>query len=139
MIIDAVREYLLSCPEISGKKVNINCLGTRQGSLTLDNVPADTTIKKYCDGEELKQAVFSLAIRDRYDENLQENTSVSELLEKIEVWLYTQNLNNNLPKLTEDKISPVSIEVTKSGHLYDTSMANGRWQLEFRLLYIQKA
>jgi len=139
MIIDAVREYLFSCPELSGKKMNINCLGTKQGSLTLDNVPADATVKKYCDGAELKQAVFSLGVRDRYDENLEANTSVSQLLEKIEVWIYKQNLLNNLPVFLDDKINAVAVEVTKSGHLYDTSMANGRWQLEFRLLYLQKA
>lgn len=139
MIIDAVREYLLSCPELSGKKININCLGTKPGSLTVDNVPADATLKKYCDGEELKQAVFVLGVRDRYDENLGVNAQVSELLEKVETWIYKQNLINNLPKISGKEIMAKGVEVTKSGHLYDTSISNGRWQLEFRLLYLQKA
>ena len=139
MIIDAVREYLQSCPEISGKKININCLGTKAGSLTIDNVPADATLKKYCDGEELKQAVFALGIRDRYDENLGTTPMVGELLEKIEAWIYKQNIKNNLPKISEKEIRVKGIEVTRSGYLYDTSMANGRWQLEFRLLYLQRA
>lgn len=139
MIIDAVREYLLSCPELSGKKININCLGTKLGSLTIDNVPADATLKKYCDGAELKQAVFTLGVRDRYDENLGENAHTIELLEKVESWIHKQNLKNILPRISEEDISVKSIEVTKSGHLYDTSMANGRWQLEFRLLYLKSA
>lgn len=139
MIIDAVREYLLSCPELFGKKININCLGTKLGSLTVDNVSADVTLKKYCDGAELKQAVFTLGVRDRYDEDLGENVHTIELLEKVENWIYKQNLKNNLPRISEDKIDVKGVEVTKSGHLYDTSMANGRWQMEFRLLYLQKA
>ena len=139
MIIDAVREFLLTCPQLFGKKMNINCLGTKIGSLTIDNVSADASIKKYCDGEELKQAVFVLGVRDRYDENLGANTDVSRLLESVEKWIFKQNLVGNLPKLSENKIKVCGIEVTKSGHLYDTSIANGRWQIEFRVLYLQKA
>lgn len=138
MIIDKVREYLLSCPELSGRKININCLGTKPGSLTIDNIPADAVITKYCDGGELKQAVFALGVRDRYDENLQTNVSVTELLEKIEKWLYRQNVIKNLPDFCKKDISTKIVEVTKSGYLYDTSMANGRWQMEFRVLYVQK-
>lgn len=138
MIIDSVREYMLSCPELSGKKININCLGTKMQSFTIDNVETDSIIKKYCDGSVLKQAVFTLGVRDRYDENLGENLYVTNLLEKIEDWIYKQNIMKNLPILTCNM--PVrSIEVTKSSHLHDTSMGSGRWQMEFMIVYKQNA
>ena len=138
MIIDSVREYMLSCPELSGKKVNINCLGTKMQSFTIDNVETDSIIKKYCDGSVLKQAVFTLGVRDRFDENLGENLYVTNLLEKIEDWIYKQNIMKNLPLLACNM--PVrSIEVTKSGHLHDTSMGSGRWQMEFMIVYKQNA
>ena len=139
MIIDAVREYIKTCPSLSGKKVNINCLGTKNHSFTIDNVASDAVIKKYCDGSELKQAVFTLGVRDRYDETLGENLYVITLLEKIEDWIYKQNIIKNLPILESDDITARSIEVTKSGHLHDTSMGSGRWQLEFRIVYKQSA
>ena len=139
MIIESVREYMLSCPKLTGKKVNINCLGTKMRSFSIDNVVADSVIKKYCDGGALKQSVFTLSVRDRYDELLGENLYVSGLLEEIEDWIYRQNIMKNLPDFKSSGVTPRSIEVTKSGHLHDTSMSSGRWQLEFRVVYKQDA
>ena len=137
MIIESIREYMLSCPTLSGKKININCLGVKRRSLSVDNVMAESVIKKYCDGEVLKQAVFTLGVRDRYDESLGENLYVINLLEEVEKWIYNQNIIMNLPKLDSDDMVVRSIEVTKSGHLHDTSMGSGRWQMEFRIVYKQ--
>lgn len=139
MIIESVREYMMSCPMLSGMKININCLGTKMRSFTIDNVSADSVIKKYCDGGTLKQAVFTLGVRDRYDETLGENLYVSNLLEEIEDWIYKQNIIKNLPVLGSDGMVARSIEVTKSGYLHDTSMSSGRWQMEFRIVYKQNA
>ena len=137
MIIDSIREYMLSCPKLSGKKININCLGVTLRSFSIDNVAAESVIKKYCDGEVLKQAVFTLAVRDRYDESLGENLYVMNLLEEVENWIYNQNIMKNLPVLGSKDMVTRSIEVTKSGHLHDTSMSSGRWQMEFRIVYKQ--
>ncbi|MBQ7985931.1 MAG: hypothetical protein IJ304_01530 [Clostridia bacterium] len=137
MIIDAVREYMLSCPLLAGKKININCLGTKMRSFSIDNAASESVIKKYCDGSSLKQAVFTLAVRDRYDEKLNENLYVMKLLEEVEDWIYKQNILKNLPNLADGNLVPRSIEVTKSGHLHDTSMGSGRWQLEFKMVYKQ--
>lgn len=139
MIIDSIREYMLSCPKLSGKKININCLGIKMRSFSIDNVVTESVIKKYCDGEVLKQAVFTLAVRDRYDETLGENLYVMNLLEEVESWIYKQNIIKNLPVLGSDNMIVRSIEVTKSGHLHDTAMSSGRWQLEFRIVYKQSA
>ncbi len=139
MIVDSVREYMLTCPKLAGKKININCLGTKMRSFSIDNVAADSVIKKYCDGGVLKQAVFTLGVRDRYDEALGENIYVIALLEDVEDWIYKQNIIKNLPNLANDNMIAKCIEVTKSGYLHDTSMASGRWQLEFRIIYKQSA
>ena len=137
MIIDAVREYMLSCPNLKGKKININCLGTKKRSFSIDNVVAESVIKKYCDGGTLKQAVFTLSVRDRYDEMLAENLYVIKLLEEIEDWIHKQDIMKNLPDFGEENLVVRGIEVTKSGHLHDTSMGNGRWQMEFKIVYKQ--
>lgn len=134
MIADAVRKFMLSCPRLTGNKINVNCLGTRIKSLSIDNVSSNPVIRKYCDGSMLMQAVFNLSVRDRYDENIGGSLYVSELLEDVENWIWQQNTIKNLPNLDKGMLCR-SIEVTKSGHLYDTSMSNGRWQLEFRIVY----
>lgn len=139
MIVEEVRKYLLTCPVLSDKKINVNCLGTKMRSFTIDNVPCDSVIKKYCDGSVLKQAKFALGVRDVYDENLKENLYVSGLLEQVETWIFNQNTLKNLPELLQDGLYSRSIEVTKSGYLDDTSMGSGRWQMEFRVVYRQNA
>ena len=137
MIVDAVREYMLTCPLLSGKKININCLGTKPGSLSLDNVKVDPVIRKYCDGSMLKQAVFDFGVRGRYDEIMGENLDISTFLEEIEAWICKQNLLKILPEFASDNLIAKGIEVTKSGYLHDTSMGSGRWQMEFRIIYRQ--
>lgn len=138
MITEKVREFMLLCPQLSGKKINVNCLGIAPGSLTLDNVSAEPVIKEYCDGETLKQAVFVLGVRDLYDENLGEGLKVVQFLEDVGNWIQRQNAIRNFPDFRRQDILCRAIEVTKSGHLYDTSMASGRWQMEFRVVYRQK-
>lgn len=137
MIIDAVREYMLSCPVLSGRKININCLGTKLKSFSIDNVEADSVIKQYCDGGTLRQAVFNLAVRDLYDENIGGNLQALALLEEIEDWIWKQNIMKNLPVIGASNMICRSIEVTKSGYLYETSMSSGRWQMEFKIVYKQ--
>lgn len=139
MLTDKMREYMLTCPYLSGTKVNINCLGTDSMICTIDNVAVEPVIKKYCDGGTLKQAKFVLAIRDRYDENLNENLKIAMLLEEIEAWIGEQNSKDVLPELDDEKSVCEGIEVTKTGHLYDTSMGSGRWQTEIRMIYRQSA
>lgn len=138
MITEKVRDFILLCPEISGRKMNVNCLGISPGSLTLDNVVAEPVVKEYCDGETLRQAVFALGVRELYDENIGGNLEVTKLLENVESWISRQNTIKNLPDLGRQDMMCRCIEVTKSGHLYDTSMSSGRWQMEFRIVYRQK-
>ena len=138
MITEKVREFLLLCPLLAGRKININCLGVSPGSLTIDNVAADPVIKEYCDGETLRQAVFALGVRELYDENIGENLEVTKLLEDVGSWILRQNTIKNLPMFEREDMVCRGIEVTKTGHLYDTSMSSGRWQMEFRVIYRQK-
>ncbi len=135
MIIDSIKDYFTSCPYLSDGRININCLGERTVSYSIDNIAAEPIVKKYCDGAVLKQFVFILALRDIYDENLVRNLKNAQFFEQVESWVEGQNRNGILPEL--DCGIPVKIEVTKSGSLYDSSIQSGRWQMELRLVYKQ--
>lgn len=135
MIIDSIKDYFALCPYLAEGKININCLGEKTVSYSIDNVAAEPVIKKYCDGAVLKQFVFDLAIRDIYDENLFHNLKIAQLFEQIEGWILEQNRKGILPDI--DCGIPVKLEVTKSGSLYDSNIESGRWQIEMRLVYRQ--
>lgn len=135
MIIDSIKEYLAGCPYIFGNTININCLGEKPLSLSIDNVDREPIIKRYCDGAVLKQFVFVLALRDIYDENILRNLKNAQFFEQVENWAMEQNRNGIFPEI--DCGIPVKIEVTKSGCLCDSSIDSGRWQMEMRLVYRQ--
>lgn len=135
MIIDSIKDYFELCPYLEGGKININCLGEKIVSYSIDNVAAEPVIKKYCDGASLKQFVFTLAIRDTYDENLAHNLKIAQFFEQLESWILEQNRKGILPDI--DCGLPIKIEVTKSASLYDSYIDSGRWQMEMRLVYRQ--
>lgn len=137
MIIDSVREYLKGCPYLAGGRININCLGEASVCYSIDNVSAEPVIKKYCDGGTLRQFVFVLALRDAYDENVLNNLKSAQFFEQVEAWISEQNRAGMLPQTEDERIKPLSIEVTKSGCLSESHLSDGRWQMELRIIYRQ--
>lgn len=133
-MVEAVRGYFENCPYILGT-VNINCLGESFPSYSIDTLPADTVIKKYCDGGSLCQLKFNLSLRDAYDENVAENSRVSEELEAISSWVYAKNLQKELPICTDEGIEVFSLEITSGAYLVESTVDSARWQMGLRLLY----
>lgn len=137
-IIKSVKNYLEACPYFEGKTVNINYLPSQIGSFSIDNVPKNPIVKRYSDGETLMQFCFLVAERIVYDGDGGENLQVSQFFEEFENWIDAQNSEKNFPDLSGIGLVPASIEVTKSGTLYDTARTSARFQTELRLLYKKK-
>lgn len=138
MIINEVKIFLESCPFLKKGKININCLGGKPGSYSIEQVEHEPLIKKYCDGGSLRQFQFIFAMRSAYDENPASNIEVSRLFENVATWIEVQNKNKNLPKINDAIISAEKIEVVSKGHLYDSSIDSMRFQMEIRLVYRQQ-
>lgn len=137
-IIESVKNYFESCPYFSGKAININYLSPERDSFSIDNVPKNPVVKRYSDGESLMQFCFLIAGRTVYDSDAYQNLQISKLFEDLESWIESQNALKNFPDLSDMGLSPVLIEVTKSGTVYDTARTSARFQTELRLLYRKK-
>ena len=134
-MIESIKNYLETCPQLAGGKINIDCLGADAVSYSIDSIAAEPVVKKYCDGAVLKQFIFAFSLRDIYNENVLKNLKRAQLFEQIEDWITKQNQKGNLPDA--EGIAPVKIEVTKSGCLQESNMQNGKWQMEMPLVYRQ--
>lgn len=135
MIIDKIREFILTCPLLDGTDVNVNCLGGNAVCFSVEQVAAEPVVKKYCDGGTLRQCRFVLAVRDSYDEITDFNVEAARLMEKIEAWVEEQNSVGNLPKPEDEKIVPESMEITASCSVSDSTADTARLQTEMRFLY----
>ena len=137
-IIESIKNYLTSCPDLNGKAININYLSPERDSFSIDNVPKNPVVKRYSDGESLMQFCFLIAGRTVYDRDVYENMRIAEFFEDFESWIERQNSLKILPDLSDLGLSPTAIEVTKSGTVYDTARTSARFQIEARLLYRKK-
>ncbi len=138
MIVESIKNFMKSCPYLENDKININCLGGKPICYSIDTLPENPIIKKYCDGGTLNQYRFVFAMRDAYDENPEFNKAAAEFFEKLEGWIQEQNRLKNLPQLRDKKLISESIEVVKSAHLFDSSMDSARLQSEIRFVYRQE-
>ena len=137
-IIESVKNYLGNCPKLLNNVINVNYLGPETVSYTVDNVPVKSLLKRYSDGETLRQFCFTVASREIYDSDIVSNTEVSEFFEEFERWIELQNMEKNLPDLTAMGLKAVAVETLESGCLYDTARTSARFQIKLRLLYKQK-
>lgn len=134
-IIESLKNYLATCPELSEKEININYLSQKPDSFAIDNVAKNPIVKRYIGGETIRQYCFLLAGRVVYDQDTKSNLAVSSFFEKFEKWIETQNKARIFPDLGAMNLIPIAIEVTKSGEILDTARTSARIQFELRLLY----
>lgn len=137
MIIDKVREYLMTCPILDElSKINVDYLGTDAQEYTIDVVPATAVIKQYVDGGALKQFVFIFGSREYYGSDTLQNIENSGFYESFAKWLAAQTKEGALPEL-EGGLEAQSIEALTSGYLFDTTEDNARYQIQARLIYYE--
>lgn len=136
-IIECIRDYISSCPLLIDRSINVNYLGAGSVSYSIDNIPAEPVIKRYCDGGTLRQFCFSFACRDGYDDNALLNLKVSGFFEEFAKWIEEQNRKGCFPDIEKMGLTPIKIEITKSGYAYDTARTSARFQIELRILYRQ--
>ena len=134
MIIEAMREFFLTCPLFSGKELNINYLGYLEGCCSINPIGSYSVVKSYCDGKRLLSSDFSLSLRCGFDENVVLNLKDAEFMEKVALWIEQQNLIGNMPCLSGDN-EAVKMTVTKMPYLHESSAQGAMMRLEVSLIY----
>ncbi len=139
MIIDAVRNFITQCPHLDEfhRGINVNFLDQKRTSYTIEEVPANTIVKRYVNGDTIRQALFIFASRESYGSEILQQLENSRFYEQLSEWFEEQTHFKSLPKL-EDYQQALKIEATTCGYAYDTEADRARYQIQFRLEYLQK-
>lgn len=137
MIIDSIREYMLTCPFLDEYgRVGVDYLGVKPTEYTIDSQPAKEIVKEYVDGGKIKQYVFVFGSREYYGADELQNIENSGFYERLSRWFEEQTEKGNLPDLGEGKDS-IKIESLTSGYLLSANEDSARYQIQARLVYYE--
>lgn len=137
-LIDSLRTYFRTCPQLKGERLNVDFLPTKARSYTLDVVPCKELIKSYLDGSALKQFDFVLASRNYKTQNAAQNVENLAFYEDFSRWVAQENRRRNLPILFTGRTAR-KLEVTTSGYpFYVDDAGTARYQIQMKLTYFEK-
>lgn len=135
-MISSIKAFIKTCPALSDIDVNINYLSENIADGAIENTSCEPIIKNYTDGGALRQFLFTVALREKYGQNVAENTAATTKLEQLSDWIYEQDRLGILPNLDGNKNS-VSLEVVKTGWVDEKQNDTAKYQLQCRLVYYQ--
>ncbi|WP_415347948.1 chloramphenicol resistance protein [Clostridium perfringens] len=140
-IIESIRNFIKKCPcleEFEGAiRIGVDYLDKESTTYSIEKVPCNPIIKKYVDGSCKKQELFIFSSRESYGPDVFNNLDNINFYEKFAEWLEEQNCNKSLPKLT-GKYEAEKLEVTSNGYAFQTDVDKARYQIQLRLIYIER-
>lgn len=136
-IIEALYGYFAQCELIDGEKIHIDYLPEKAIRYSIDVVPCNPVIKRYIDGTAKKRYEFTFGSREYYSAEVAQNLANSGFYEAFAEWIEEQSANGNLPNLGTRRTAQ-KMEIASSGYAIDSDTDNARYQIQCRLIYVEK-
>lgn len=137
-MIKALRNFFLQCPYLDEMaKVNVDYLGPNAVEYTIDSVPGTEIIKKYTNGDAIKQYNFVFGSKEFYGPDALQNLENTGFYEKVSRWLRLKTDKNELPDLGSER-EVISVEALSNGYLFHADEDRARYQIQCRLVYYEK-
>ena len=135
-----VKEFIESCPFLDEFKqmfpvVRMELLDEDATAYSIESTPAEPILKRYTNGDTIRQYVFSLCSRELYGES--ENEETAEFYEKFADWLDECTQNKKLPALS-GQLQSRSIRATTGGYLYDNTGTKCQYRIQCQFVYFKK-
>ncbi len=136
-----VKEFIESCPflkefeQATFPVVNTNMLGEDATMYSIEETPADPIVKRYANGDTVRQYVFSLCSRELYGPA--ENEATGMFYEKFAEWLEECTRSGNLPVLT-GQLQSKSVRATTNGYLYDNEGTKCQYRIQCQFVYFKR-
>ncbi|MBO0555290.1 chloramphenicol resistance protein [Clostridium botulinum] len=141
MIINNLRNYIRKCPYLdtfnNAIKVNVNYLEPNADTYSIEEIPIDPVVKKYVNGDSVRQYAFVFTSREPYGADVLTNIDNSGFYEKFAEWIEENNNNNVLPVLEND-LEPLEIKVTSTGYAFSVTEDTAQFQIQLKLKYFKK-
>ena len=141
MIIDNLRNYIRQCPYLdtfnNAIRVNVNYLEPSPDTYSIEEIPIDPTVKKYVNGDTIRQYAFIFTSREPYGADVIQNIDNSGFYEKFAEWIEDNNDNEIFPIL-ENGLEALEIKVTSTGYAFAVTESTAQFQIQLRLKYLKK-
>ena len=140
-ILECLRQWFRDFPELEGKRLNLDCLASDPESYSIDSAPAETVIRRYCDGSTVRRRLFTLSGRDYYGTELAQQDENAAFFDALEAWVEEKDLLMQWPVLGS-KRKARQIRVLQSGYPIEVEGTDGgllaRYQAQMELIYLQE-
>lgn len=141
MIIESIRNYMrnLECLDTFNNaiRVNINYLEENTDTYSIEEVPVEPIVKKYINGDSIRQYAFIFTSREPYGVDVLTNIDNSGFYEKLADEIERNNENEIFP-LLDDGLEPLKIEVTSTGYAFAVTEDTAQFQIQLRLKYFKR-
>lgn len=141
MIIDSLRDYMrnLKCLDAFNNaiRVNVNYLEPNADTYSIEEVPVDPIIKKYINGNSVRQYAFIFTSREPYGADVLTNIDNSGFYEKLADEIEKNNDKEIFP-LLDDGMEALEIKVTSTGYAFAVTEDTAQFQIQLRLKYFKK-
>lgn len=134
-VIESIREYFDSCPLLKADaKLNLDYLGLEEVEYGIYSEPVNPVIKKYVDGDELKQHTFVFAVKNLMSDSYITQLENISFFDRFIQWVEQNNKQRKLPKL-EGKRQAQRLEILTNGYLIAQDEGKAQYQIQMRLIY----
>lgn len=141
MIIDSLRDYMrnLKCLDAFNNaiRVNVNYLEPNADTYSIEEVPVDPILKKYVNGDSIRQYAFIFTSREPYGVDVLQNIDNSGFYEKLADEIESNNDNEIFPVLDKG-LECMEIKVTSTGYAFAITEDTAQYQINLRLKYFKK-
>lgn len=141
MIIKSLRDYIRTCPYLdtfnNAIKVNVNYLESDVDTYSIEEVPIEPIVKKYINGDSIRQYAFIFTSREPYGVDVLQNIDNSGFYEKFADWIENQN-NNEIFPLLDNGLEPLEVKVTSTGYAFAVTEDTAQFQIQLRLKYFKR-
>lgn len=141
MIINALRNYIRTCPHLdtfnNAIKVNVNYLEPEADTYSIEEVPIEPILKKYVNGDSVRQYAFIFTSREPYGVDVLQNIDNSGFYEKFADWI-EENNNNEIFPLLDNGLEPLEIKVISTGYAFAVTEDTAQFQIQLRLKYFKR-
>ena len=121
MIIKSLRDYMrkLKCLETFNNaiRINVNYLEPNTDTYSIEEVPIEPIVKKYVNGDSIRQYAFIFTSREPYGVDVLQNIDNSGFYEKLADEIEENNNKDILP-LLDNGLEPLEIKVTSTGYAF---------------------
>ena len=141
MIIDSLRDYMrnLKCLDTFNNaiRVNVNYLEPNADTYSIEEVPVEPIVKKYINGDSIRQYAFIFTSREPYGSDVLTNIDNSGFYEKLAGEIEKNN-NKEIFPLLDDGMEALEIKVTSTGYAFAVTEDTAQYQISLRLKYFKK-